>query len=201
MPSADLPSIVRVWVAAPSPAVRAGLRSLLEREPRLRVTAETATVENFPSAQADVLVLAVGPAGIAVQSEPLLPVVLLTAGEGREPGIPPWVRGVLSMEADADELAAAVLAVSAGLWVSAPGVAAAPWEQGAEEDQADALTDRELEVLALMARGLTNRQIAAELVLSENTVKFHAASMYAKLRAGNRAQAVRAGLRRGLVEL
>ena len=63
------------------------------------------------------------------------------------------------------------------------------------------LTTRELEVLALMAEGLSNKQIAARLAISDQTVKFHVASIGGKLNALNRTDAVRRGLRRGLIAL
>ena len=66
---------------------------------------------------------------------------------------------------------------------------------------AEALTARELEVLAELAEGQTNREIAARLGVTERTVKFHVTAILAKLEAGNRTEAVRVALRRGLVEL
>ena len=63
------------------------------------------------------------------------------------------------------------------------------------------LTDREAEVLALLAKGLANKQIAVMLGISEHTVKFHVSSIYAKLKATNRTQAVREGLRNGWIVL
>ena len=63
------------------------------------------------------------------------------------------------------------------------------------------LTMRELEVLALMAEGLSNKRIAARLAISDQTVKFHVASVCGKLSALNRTDAVRRGLRWGLIAL
>jgi DNA-binding NarL/FixJ family response regulator len=65
----------------------------------------------------------------------------------------------------------------------------------------DPLTDREMEVLQLIAQGLANKQIAANLSISEHTVKFHVSSIYTKLGVGNRTEAVRMGVRRGLILL
>jgi DNA-binding NarL/FixJ family response regulator len=71
------------------------------------------------------------------------------------------------------------------------------------DDQAinEPLTARELEVLALMAEGLTNKRIAERLRISDQTVKFHVAAVSGKLGAVNRTDAVRRGVRRGLVAL
>lgn len=65
----------------------------------------------------------------------------------------------------------------------------------------EALTARELEVLEVLAEGLSNRAIALRLHISEHTVKFHLASIFAKLGAENRTDAVRRGVRLGLITL
>jgi DNA-binding NarL/FixJ family response regulator len=75
---------------------------------------------------------------------------------------------------------------------------------GREEDDvagAEALTPREVEVLELLAEGLSNKGIAARLGISDQTVKFHAAAISGKLGARNRTEAVRLGVRRGLITL
>jgi DNA-binding NarL/FixJ family response regulator len=69
------------------------------------------------------------------------------------------------------------------------------------EDLAESLTDRELEVLDLLAEGLSNKLIAHSLTISEHTVKTHVASIFAKLGASNRTEAVSQAIRRGLVML
>jgi DNA-binding CsgD family transcriptional regulator len=66
---------------------------------------------------------------------------------------------------------------------------------------AEELTARELEVLRLMARGQTNKQLAAELKISEHTAKFHVSSVLAKLGALTRTEAVTIGMTRGLVAM
>jgi DNA-binding NarL/FixJ family response regulator len=68
-------------------------------------------------------------------------------------------------------------------------------------DQAEALTTREREVLALLAEGLANKAIAQALSISDQTVKFHVAAIIAKLGAANRTDAVRRAVRRGLIAL
>ena len=70
-----------------------------------------------------------------------------------------------------------------------------------EPDLYEALTPRELEVLEVLAQGLSNRSIAARLAISEHTVKFHVSSIFAKLGAENRTDAVRRGVRLGLIAL
>ena len=65
----------------------------------------------------------------------------------------------------------------------------------------EALTTREHDVLALLADGLSNRDIAARLEISEHTVKFHLASIFGKLGASTRTEAVQRGLRLGVIEI
>ena len=72
---------------------------------------------------------------------------------------------------------------------------------GAVDEEGAALTMRERDVLRLMAQGLVNRQIAAELGISSHTVKYHVASVLAKLGAHTRTEAVTRGLREGLLPL
>ena len=70
-----------------------------------------------------------------------------------------------------------------------------------DEPLVEELTARETQVLSLVADGLSNRAIAARLGISDETVKFHLTSIFGKLRASNRTDAVRQALRRGLVPL
>lgn len=133
------------------------------------------------------------------------------------------IRALLPRTASAEEILAAVRSVSTGL-----AVLPASWlekliqhEQAADpagldhgadlrdsppafsaEARAGAeLTSREREVLAMIAEGLGNKQIAARLGISGHTVKFHVASLFAKLHASTRAEAVMLGARRGLIVL
>ncbi|HEY7475609.1 MAG TPA: response regulator transcription factor [Vicinamibacterales bacterium] len=78
---------------------------------------------------------------------------------------------------------------------------AEPIVHDADRIPPEALTPRELEVLALLAEGLPNKSIARRLDISDQTVKFHVASIYGKLGAANRTDAVRRAVRRGLVVL
>lgn len=91
---------------------------------------------------------------------------------------------------------------AASVVVTAAGAAAAEWHPDEEAgDDAEPLTPREREVLDRLADGFSNREIAARLDISEHTAKFHVASVLGKLGAANRADAVRRGIRRGLVSL
>jgi len=68
-------------------------------------------------------------------------------------------------------------------------------------DMVDTLTGREMEVLQLMALGLTNKQIALKLGISAHTVKFHVSSIYGKMGTNNRTETVKLGLKKGLILL
>jgi len=107
-------------------------------------------------------------------------------------------RGVLPLDASPEELRAAIRALAAGLFVGAPPLLASGAEKPVEDGP---LTEREVQVLDLLAAGLANKQIALQLGISEHTVKFHVSSIYTKLNATNRTQAVREGLRQGWIVL
>ena len=114
------------------------------------------------------------------------------------------VRAVLPRDAGAPEIRAAIEAVAAGLIALHPDALDAvradrPWSATARAEPEQRLTDRELEVLGMMADGLSNKIIAARLVISAHTAKFHVASIMAKLGAGSRTEAVTIGMRRGLL--
>jgi NarL family two-component system response regulator YdfI len=114
--------------------------------------------------------------------------------------------GALPLDASEGELAAAVLALHEGLVVGALALMQPLSEQvmltGGDIDLlVEELTARETEVLQLLAYGLANKQIAYELEISEHTVKFHVSSIYTKLGATNRTEAVRLAVRLGLIVL
>jgi DNA-binding CsgD family transcriptional regulator len=110
------------------------------------------------------------------------PVVTL-GGAGRD------LPGVLSRDADASQIDAAIRAVAAGLIVRWPG-AETGFGAMRETDAHALLTPRELEVLAALAEGITNKAIARRLDISLHTVKFHVESVFRKLGARTRTEAV-----------
>ncbi len=203
---------IRVGLLAPAYYVRLGLRSVLAEIPGVRVVfdaAALAEVEGRPVV--DVLLhAATGELSLAEflrAAGENTPIILLldTPPNARlleRLRARPWA--ILSLEAGPQELAAAIHATHAGLLSADPALSASllalPAAPAVDEDS-EALTPREREVLQLLARGLANKQIAAQLGLSENTVKFHISSVYAKLGAGNRAEAVTLGARRGWISL
>jgi DNA-binding CsgD family transcriptional regulator len=91
---------------------------------------------------------------------------------------------------------------SEGAGAGAVGNGAHPADAAVESNTGEsALTPRETEVLALLAEGLANKEIAARLAFSTHTAKFHVESILRKLEAVNRAEAVGEGIRRGLIGL
>lgn len=117
--------------------------------------------------------------------------------------------GVVPSSADASTIAAARAAVDAGLVVRPPVLAAAASDRHAsaprratlDDGVVESLTPREVDVLQRLAEGLPNRAIASALGISDHTVKFHLASIFGKLGAATRTEAVRIGLRRALIRL
>jgi DNA-binding NarL/FixJ family response regulator len=108
------------------------------------------------------------------------------------------IHSVLPMEVTARQLVAAISATVAGFAVTLPRASAG---MGEVVRITEDLTTREVEVLRLMARGQTNKQVAAQLKISEHTAKFHVSSVLSKLGARTRTEAVTIGMTRGLVAI
>jgi DNA-binding NarL/FixJ family response regulator len=117
------------------------------------------------------------------------------------------VRGILPFDASAREIQIAIAAAAEGLFVFHPGAlehltATSAIRSGSPRDSAEQLlSPRESEILNMLAAGLGNKQIAWRLKISEHTVKFHVTSVFHKLNASSRAEAVAIGMRRGLIVL
>ena len=93
------------------------------------------------------------------------------------------------------------LAAAEASGINADGILIAPEGRTEEEAMPEPLTPREIQVLELLAEGLANKAIAERLAISDQTVKFHVASISGKLGAANRTDAVRRAVRRGLITL
>ena len=124
-----------------------------------------------------------------------VPVLLLTSEVEVRPLASGNVRGWLKENAPVEQITAAIEAIAAGLTVS-------PYrEEVIAEGIQESLTARETEVLRTLADGLGNKEIAARLGISEHTAKFHVAQILGKFGAGSRTEAVRIGIRRGLIPI
>jgi DNA-binding NarL/FixJ family response regulator len=206
--------VIRVGLATPPGAVRAGLRSLLTGSNRIQVTLEAHAVDDLDRLPAAVDV-AIATAGAIRGSRQALdariPVLLLVTETSFDldglKKISPLAWGVLPLDADAETLQAAVVALYEGLIVGPPLLLDSlfntpqPLPASHESGETEPLTQRETEVLQQLALGLTNKQIARALGISEHTVKFHISAIYGKLGVMNRAEAVHAGIRRGWIEI
>ncbi len=112
------------------------------------------------------------------------------------------IRGAISLDATPEEIESAVIALHAGLVVTTPrSLRELLPRQALAPELVEPLSDRELEVLDLLAEGLSNKLLAHRLNISEHTVKTHVASIFAKLGASSRTEAVSQAIRRGLVML
>ncbi len=204
---------IRAFIIAPSLAVRLGLRALLATDPEMLVVGEAASLgEQQPAGvEADVVIwlptvpprLEAGQPGLAPEAA----LLLLSddpAAAAEIAALPLRAWGVLSQDASREELAAAVRALHEGLAVGEPALMRrllGRTPAAADGEQVEPLTGREAEVLQLLAQGLANKQIAAALQISAHTVKFHISSIYSKLGAASRTEAVRLGLQHGLIVL
>ncbi|MFD5248384.1 response regulator [Amycolatopsis sp. NPDC058340] len=204
---------IRLLLADDHPIVRAGLRALLETEPGLVVSAEAATAEEAVAraAEGDIDVvlmdLRFGPgmtgaeATAVITARPDAPRVLIVTTYDTDadtlPAIEAGATGYLLKDAPPEELAAAVRTAAAGRTTLAPTVADRLMHR--MRMPATALTMRELEVLALVADGLSNRAIAERLHLTEGTVKSHLARSYTKLGVDSRTAAVATATDLGLI--
>ena len=213
MPSS--PRLTRTLIAARSSLLRAGLESVVRSSSFLEFAGalDWASLDASDFA-ADVLLLHAG--GMDADAlQPLLdaltlPVILLVDSAAEHEliasALRAGVRGVLLRDASPEEIESAAAAVHAGLSVTANGmlqdlISTRRPDPEPAEALADPLSDRELEVLDLIAEGLSNKLIAHRLGISEHTVKTHVASVLAKLGATSRTEAVAHAIRRGLVML
>jgi len=209
--------VTTVLVAGPAGAGGARLATRLGTPKTLRVlvgAVELSLDEQIDTVQPDVLLVDLGAARVGAWLRALgtlrLPpgVVMLTDDPRPALGVERLRRGgraVLPRHASSEEIVAAIEAVAAGLVVLHPEAMtslrsaslARPGAVAAVADQR--LTAREIEILGLIAEGLGNKAIAARLRISDHTVKFHIASIFTKLSAGSRTEAVTIGVRQGLI--
>jgi DNA-binding NarL/FixJ family response regulator len=206
-----------VVVVAPYPSVRAGLRAMVERSDTVQVIAESASGEIPAHIEPDAFIIDVDPEQPSLASRLIdrYPdaslLLLLDSAESYEqlPGAPfERAVGVLLKDAGADEIGAALQAATQGLVVVDPEIARlylTPTRIAPRpDDLADGiepLTERERQVLELLAAGLPNKTIAMELGISEHTAKFHVGAIMSKLGAASRTEAVTIAARRGVLVL
>ena len=204
--------VIRIILTIPGSALRAGLRALLETSPDFQVIAANARPEILN--EGDVWVVTEATSKDEIRREIVsaqADVALLVLADGTlsedYADLPVRAWGVLPVDATVEEMMAAIQALDAGLVVLYPSWADLPLARRLSgpvaevEPLVEPLTERETEVLQWLTQGFSNKQIAAKLHISEHTVKFHVSSIYGKLNATNRAEAVRLGVLQGLVAL
>lgn len=199
--------MIRVQLDVSSPALRAGLQSLLSSDDAIKIVNEALDDDS----EADVVITSASHASFSGNSlnanndfdSSSSAATLFLSDDRLNPrdlSRVTKVWGILPTDASAEELTAAIHALAQGLIV---GPSTLLFESDSENEPLShgPLTERESEVLGLVAKGLANKQIAVALGISEHTVKFHVSSIYSKLNVTNRTEAVREGLRGGWVAL
>jgi DNA-binding NarL/FixJ family response regulator len=182
--------LIRVWIETASTVTRAGFESVLEGNVDIQL------VDSL--AQAEVVLREDLP--LESERSGRLPAVVLTDGPLTPRLFRRGVHAVLPRDAAADQIAAALHAASVGL-IAIPLEARALLGPAASDSEVENLTPREMETLEMLAEGISNKQIAARLHISEHTAKFHVNSILGKLGAGTRTEAVMRGLRSGMLKV
>jgi DNA-binding NarL/FixJ family response regulator len=213
---------VQILIADDHAVVRAGLRALLERQGHFRVVAEASTGEEAitkaKEVQPDVAVLDIRMPGLSgieacrqiVAAVPTCKVIMLTSYAEDElllAAIQAGASGYVLKRIGDNELIHAVERVGRGEGMLDPAMTATVFAEMRKANEAQQvaafsdLTPQELAVLALVAEGMTNRQIAVKLYLGEGTVRNYVSSVLAKIGVSNRAEAAAYAVKHNISEI
>jgi DNA-binding NarL/FixJ family response regulator len=222
---------ISVQIIATTPAMRSGLAALIDTDDRFRVSgvSRNATeavnqIEATPGSAPDIIIAVLDDGStpefdefMKTREAPFNPAVVALIPDWQSQSVISLLRSgassLLPITATGDEIIAALEAAFAGLVVfhrdmlEVFELEGAPQESHHENSALDpdqsleSLTPRELQILAMMAEGLGNKEIAWQLKISDHTAKFHVSSILGKLGASSRTEAVTLGLRRGLITL
>jgi DNA-binding NarL/FixJ family response regulator len=211
---------IRIVIADDHPVVRDGLAAILSTQSDFEVVGQASTgheaVDRVVELQPDIVLLDLEMPdldGVEAlrqlhEHDPDVRAIVFTVFDTDErivAALKAGAKGYLLKGAPREEIFHAIRVVHGGGALLQPVVASKLLEQVQQSPAADsqpaALTHREREVLILLARGLTNKQIAAELVISERTAKFHVSSLLSKFGASNRTEVVAIAAQQGLVDL
>ena len=206
---------IRLLIVDDHPVVRDGLRGIFSGDPNYEVVGEAAdgaqAVALAERLRPDVILIDLHMPGMdgvnaireLVQLVPPPRILVLTTYDQDSdvlPAIEAGANGYLLKDAPRDELMRGVRAVAEGKTVLSPSVAGRLVNQ-VRNPQRETLSQREMEILRLVAAGTTNREIARSLFISEATVKTHLLHIYEKLGVADRAAAVSAAYQNGLLNI
>ena len=209
---------IRILIVDDHTLVRDGLNTILRRQPDFEVVGEASNgreaTDLARELTPDVILMDLRMpemSGVEAMREigasnPEIKIIVLTTFDTDEyifDAVEAGAKGYLLKDTSREELFSAVRAVCRGESQIEPGVAARLISRFQELSRQgpDTLSDREVEVLQLIARGSANRQIADQLLISESTVKTHVANIFSKMNVRHRTEAVTQGLQRGIIKL
>jgi len=211
---------IKILIVDDHPVVREGIGAMLKREPDFKIVGEATNgleaVGKASELAPDVILMDLrmpemdGVEAITriKQDMPDTKFIILTTFSDDEyifKGIAAGARAYLLKDAPREELFKAIRAVSRGESLIQPVVASKVLDKLAElskkSPSAETLSDREIEVLKLMAKGVSNSNIADELSITQSTVKTHITSIFQKLNVTTRTEAVTTALKRRIIEL
>jgi DNA-binding NarL/FixJ family response regulator len=203
---------IRILSVDDHPLLREGLMAIINSQDDMKLIAEASSgkegIEKFRNHLPDVTLMDLRlpdmngiDAVIAIRGEfPQARIIILTTSEGDVEiarALAAGVKGYVLKSMVRKELLDVIRLVHAGKTRLSPAIA----EQIAEHYGDDSLTQREIEVLQLAANGHRNKQIAYELDITEETVKFHIKNILSKLEANDRTHAVTIAVKRGIIQL
>lgn len=212
--------MIRILIVDDHAILRAGIRALLQFHNDLEVVGEAAdgaeALHQVQSLKPDVVLMDIGLPGMdglaaareIVSAHPKVRVLILTQHENREyvrPALKMGAAGYILKRAPDDSLIRAIRTVHDGGTYLDPGVSDVLMDDfrrqpgEASADPYDALSEREREVLVLLAQGKTYQEVAEVLFISVKTVDFHRANVMRKLGLENRADLTRFAIQRGLI--
>jgi len=218
--SEQVPAKVRVLIADDHPVVREGLVTMLSRENDIEVVGEAqngkVAIDKARELRPDIVLMDLRmPEVDGIEAmrrikadNPQVKFIVLTTYDNDEyifKGIEAGARAYLLKDAPRSELFKAIRAVYKGESLIEPAIAGKVLDRFAElsrhTQSPEALSERELEVLTLIARGTSNKLIATSLNIGESTVKTHIQNIFHKLNVNDRTEAVTEAIKKGIVRL
>jgi len=208
----DFTETIRVAIVDDHPAVLVGLSNMLSTHREIEVVATFSSARQLstvdPAMVVDVLLIdlrmpdvgGIEAIGLASSRFPLARILIISSYETDEEifrAIRAGAAGYITKNAPQEEITLAIRRVKSGKRYLNPRLA----KKLSDRLERDALTPREIEILHLVARGLTNRQIGAQFSISEHTARNHVNSIINKLQAQDRTEAAVLALKRGIIQL